>query len=101
MLWRQQVEEVTEVTIRLHDARAEADRASVDGARINLDLGMIEAQLEASRRQLLECDAALARFAKGTFGYCGHCGKNIDAARLASMPATPVCASCQFWSRRA
>lgn len=99
-LWRQQVDEVTELTIRLHDTRAALGHVNVDQVRVTADLALIEEQLEAARRELVEHDSALARFAKGTYGFCGHCGESVTANRLTAFPSVRLCASCQFWSRR-
>ena len=98
-LWRQQVDEVTELTIRLHDSRTAVHHVPADDARVAADVAMIEAQLEVARREFAEHDAALARFAKGTYGFCGHCGDCVAADRLAAFPSVRLCASCQFWSR--
>lgn len=98
--WRQHVDEVTELTIRLHDTRAALGQRPAGDTGLAADLDMIEAQLEVARRELAEHDDALARFAKGTYGFCGHCGVSITADRLAAFPSTRLCASCHFWSRR-
>jgi len=89
-LWRQQVDEVTELTIRLHDTRAALGHVPANDARVTADLMMIEAQLDAARLELAEYDAALARFAKGAYGFCGHCGESVAADRLASSPSGPL-----------
>jgi RNA polymerase-binding transcription factor DksA len=98
-LWRHQVDEVTEWTIRLHDTRAALGQVPADHARVAAELATIEAHLEAARREFVELDGALARFAKGSYGFCGHCGDSVAANRLASLPSARLCASCQFWSR--
>jgi RNA polymerase-binding transcription factor DksA len=101
-LWRQRVDEVTDLTLRLHDVRAEFERSGADGRDgqlTGLELEEIEARLEATRFGLSEADAALQRVAKGTFGFCGHCGGTIATDRLTASPVARLCASCQFWSR--
>jgi DnaK suppressor protein len=99
-LWRQQVDEVTSLTVRLHDTRAALDGKLVDDEAVAAVLTAIERQLELARRELAEHDAALQRFTKGTYGFCRHCGGSIADDRLAALPAARLCASCQFWSRR-
>lgn len=99
-LWLQQVEAVTELSILLHDSRAAAGQVPTEDAAGTAGLATIEAQLEAARRELGEHDAALARFGKGTYGFCGHCGESVTATRLAAFPSARLCDSCQFWSRR-
>jgi DnaK suppressor protein len=101
-LWRQRVDEVTELTVRLHDRRARVDADEGDGndgVPAGLELAEIESQLEAARVGLSEADAALQRVLKGTYGFCGHCGGTIATERLAASPVARLCSSCQFWSR--
>jgi DnaK suppressor protein len=40
-------------------------------------------------------DAALSRIQDGTFGECLHCGQEIGAKRLAAIPWTRYCITCQ------
>jgi RNA polymerase-binding transcription factor DksA len=100
-LWRQQLDEVTSLTVRLHDTRAALDGKLVDDEAVAAVLTVIERQLELARRELVEHDAALRRFTKGAYGFCRHCGGSIAEDRLAALPTARLCASCQFWSRRA
>lgn len=103
-LWRQRVDEVTHLTVSLHDlrARTEADMGDGSDAELaGLELEEIEAHLEAARAGLSEADAALQRVVKGTYGFCGHCGETIASERLAALPVARLCGSCRFWSRSA
>lgn len=67
----------------------EADEASsiaqLDVARINL---------ERTRVQLEETEAALARLGEDGFGQCDRCGTSIPIERLLVVPATTRCARC-------
>jgi YteA family regulatory protein len=45
-------------------------------------------------RALADVEAALARLADGTFGYCLRCGRPVEAERLEAIPETPYCRSC-------
>lgn len=50
----------------------------------------------AQERGLLELiDSALSRIQDGTFGECLHCGQEIGAKRLAAIPWTRYCITCQ------
>lgn len=40
-------------------------------------------------------DAALDRIAKGTYGFCKHCGQMIDTDRLAVLPTATLCLDCE------
>lgn len=44
--------------------------------------------------ELKRIDAALDRIEKGTYGICAKCGEPISDARLALLPATPLCKNC-------
>ena len=97
--WRQRINEVTTLTVRVHDLQAavdDGDRAGKD--RAASELTEAEIQLAQARRGLADSDAALQRFAKGTYGFWGHCGGTIDQERLDTLPAAKLCTSCQFWS---
>lgn len=48
----------------------------------------------SGQRELTAIDAALKRFADGTFGACVTCGDTISDARLALLPHTPFCKTC-------
>jgi RNA polymerase-binding transcription factor DksA len=97
--WRQRINEITELTVRVHDLQATVD----DGGRAGKDraageLTDTEIRLVQARRGLADSDAALQRFAKGTYGFCGHCGGSIEEERLDTLPAAKLCTSCRFWS---
>lgn len=44
--------------------------------------------------ELRQIDAALARIAEGTYGYCQICGETVSDERLDLIPATPFCKKC-------
>jgi len=48
----------------------------------------------SEQRELLQIDAALARLAEGSYGFCQICGDSIAEERLDLLPATPFCESC-------
>ncbi len=49
----------------------------------------------AERDELLQIDGALKRVAKGEYGICQSCQKEIGKKRLAALPWTPLCIDCQ------
>lgn len=49
---------------------------------------------ERAERTVLEIEAALAKIASGTYGYCQDCLVGIPLERLSALPATPVCIDC-------
>lgn len=48
----------------------------------------------ATESDLDRIEAALARFAAGTYGRCERCAEPIDPARLEVLPETAFCKSC-------
>jgi hypothetical protein len=50
--------------------------------------------LEAQEQLLLECDAALARLARGDFGLCEECHRPITEGRLRACPYARDCVAC-------
>jgi DnaK suppressor protein len=52
--------------------------------------------LDSQQRGLLELiDSALSRVNDGTFGECEHCGQDIGFKRLAAIPWSRYCITCQ------
>jgi len=52
--------------------------------------------LNSQERDLLELmDSALVRIRDGIFGECEHCGQEISFKRLAAIPWTRYCITCQ------
>ncbi|WP_282011444.1 TraR/DksA family transcriptional regulator [Nitrospina watsonii] len=47
------------------------------------------------RNELKMIEEALFKMAKGTYGVCEGCSKNIPVKRLQIMPLTPLCIECQ------
>lgn len=47
------------------------------------------------RAQLADVDAAHARVADGTYGFCIDCGNDIPFARLQAYPTATRCVDCQ------
>lgn len=65
------------------------DRASErQGDEVLESLGHVE------EAELKRIDAALARIADGTYGFCVKCGAAIPDARLEAVPEAPLCQSC-------
>ncbi|HML95337.1 MAG TPA: TraR/DksA C4-type zinc finger protein [Thermodesulfobacteriota bacterium] len=66
------------------------DHASTDRDR---ELALMLADRE--REKLTLVDDALKRIENGTYGICESCEEEIDRERLAAMPFTKLCLSCQ------
>ena len=49
----------------------------------------------AEREELIQIDAALKRIARGEYGLCQSCQKEISKKRLHHQPWTSLCIECQ------
>ena len=86
--WRDQVQEVTELSLAYYGA---ADTAGgVDDKRARRLLR----RTIAARRRLADTEEALARLAAGNFGTCEQCEGLIPVALLAAAPESRYCADC-------
>lgn len=65
--------------------------AATDAYEQVFDLTM----LEKHRLRLRQLDAALARFAAGTYGVCVRCHQAIRPVRLEAIPETAYCVGCE------
>jgi DnaK suppressor protein len=70
--------------------RDEGDRANA-----SQDKEMTWLLNSQERAQLELIDSALARIRDGAFGECQHCGQEIGSKRLAAIPWTRYCITCQ------
>jgi len=86
--WRDQVEQVTELSLAYHGA---ADAAGgVDDKRAR----QLLRRTIAARRRLADTEEALARLTAGTFGTCEQCGEPIPVTLLAAAPESRYCPDC-------
>jgi len=67
------------------------DEHDPEGATIAFELSQASALLKQSSAGLDQIDAALARLAVGTYGFCAVCGQSIAEGRLEARPWTPFC----------
>jgi len=50
---------------------------------------------DRDREKVAAIDEALSRVADGSYGVCEECGGDIAEARLAALPFTRLCVTCQ------
>lgn len=86
--WRDQVQEVTELSLAYHGA---ADTAGGTGDR---RARRLLRRAIAARRRLADTEDALGRLAAGDFGTCEQCGEPIPVALLAAAPESRYCSGC-------
>ena len=67
------------------------DEHDPEGSTIAFELSQASALLEQSRAGLEQIEAALARIANGSYGFCAVCGAAIPEGRLEARPWTPFC----------
>lgn len=85
--WRQQVDLVTDLAVRRH---------SIDDADPKL-MGLVDvldAQLAATRRLLVDIEAALQRLDARSYGRCDGCERRIPYEQLELRPETRFCTRC-------
>ena len=70
------------------------DEHDPEGHTIAYERQQLAAMLDKTRLALTEIDAAEHRLAKGQYGACTTCGKEIAVERLTALPATPTCVDC-------
>lgn len=88
MRWRQQVGHVTDLAVRRH---------SLDDTDPKL-AGLVEildAQLAATRRLLVDIEAALSRLDSRSYGRCDGCERRIPFEQLELRPETRFCTRCR------
>ncbi|UFU06544.1 TraR/DksA family transcriptional regulator [Ruania halotolerans] len=76
------------------------DEHDPEGATIAFERSQAGALLAAANTHLVDVDAALAKFASGTYGRCELCGEPIVAERLLARPASRTCITCAAQTRR-
>ena len=85
-------------------AMQDADEREVgdfkDMAEAETQATVDEAQAAHVVAELHRLQAARGRLAQGSYGFCQECGDEIDPRRLAALPTTAHCASCQEWLER-
>ncbi|BDV42994.1 molecular chaperone DnaK [Geotalea uraniireducens] len=66
------------------------DRGMID---LLADMGLALADIH--QEELTRMEEAERKLREGTYGRCEECGREIDEKRLALLPFTPCCVSCQ------
>ncbi len=71
----------------------------IDNHPADIGTEVYERERDAAERDRLKSkikaiDSALARWEKGEYGICEHCGGEIPRERLEALPYTTVCLNC-------
>ncbi len=61
----------------------------------NFDRDLALSRVSMEQNVLFEIDEALNRIETGAYGICGDCGELIERGRLAVLPHSRLCVSCQ------
>ena len=73
---------------------ASDDEHDPEGSTIAFERAQAGTLLAAARSHLADVDAALARIADGSYGYCERCGQLVARDRLLARPTARTCISC-------
>ena len=87
--WRDQVQEVTELSLAYHGAVGDALDDSADKRTRQLVRRAV-----AARERLADTEDALDRLAAGKFGECEQCGAPIPVDLLLAAPESRYCPDC-------
>ncbi len=68
---------------------------SVDKAETSYTKEFLLSLSDGDRELLIEIDDALKRLDRDEFGICQLCGGDISQKRIAAIPWSPYCISCQ------
>jgi DnaK suppressor protein len=76
------------------------DEHDPEGATLAFERQHAATLLGEARERLAEIDAALERWADGSYGVCARCGQPIGEDRLAARPAALTCIRCAAGTSR-
>jgi len=87
--WRDQLQEVIELSLAYHGAVGDSADGSADKQARRLVRRTV-----AARQRLADTEDALNRLAAGNFGECEQCGAPIPADLLFAAPESRYCTDC-------
>jgi DnaK suppressor protein len=70
------------------------DEHDAEGIGLALERAHAVAALERARDQLARIEDAEDRLARGDYGRCAVCGRQIPAERLQALPTATTCTTC-------
>lgn len=76
------------------ELRSPGSSDSEDRAGESENREVLEQLSESEREEVLAIRTALGRIREGTYTKCSACGKEIQPARLETLPYTTRCVSC-------
>jgi RNA polymerase-binding transcription factor DksA len=75
------------------------DEHDPEGSTIAFERSQIGSLVRQAHGNVVEVDAALARWGTGTYGLCEACGEEIGDARLEARPVARTCIECATGTR--
>lgn len=71
------------------------DEGFADAAQATSERAKVLSIADGLRERFEDCQAALGRIDKGTYGTCESCGQAIGTERLDALPAARLCITCK------
>ncbi|MDW8130098.1 MAG: TraR/DksA family transcriptional regulator [Bryobacterales bacterium] len=87
--------ELAETVRRRDEIAIEKSADAIDEVQRAAERELAIRNLDRESQLLRNIRAALARMDEGTYGICVRCEEPISPKRLAAVPWTPFCISCQ------
>ena len=70
------------------------DEHDPEGATIAFERSQVDSLARQTEQRLVEIEAALDRLAKGSYGICERCGRQVPDERLQARPTARTCVTC-------
>jgi RNA polymerase-binding transcription factor DksA len=86
--------------LQADDPFSDADYAN-DNAAVDTDVreqdyhAIVEAQIKQLEKRQKDIDHTLGKMAKGKYGVCENCNRDIPQARLELVPEARLCVDCE------
>lgn len=80
--------------VRSRESSNDDDEHDPEGVTLSSEWSRLSGLADAARAELAETDAALERWADGSYGVCAKCGRTIPNERLEVRPFATLCVPC-------
>lgn len=80
--------------VRSRESSNDDDEHDPEGVTLSSEWSRLSGLADAARAELAQIDAALERWAAGSYGICERCGTPIPVERLEVRPFATHCVPC-------